>query len=144
MRRKPRSPDAGPDQELLPEAELEVLAALRELDEATAAEIRRWLEPFRPMSHASVSTLLQRLEAKNRVRRRKADVGKAFLYSATVDPSPTLGRAVDRVLHRLFADDSASLVASLFGSHEPSLDELRRIKDLVDRMYDDRSAEDGR
>ncbi len=144
MRRKPRSPDADSSQEMLPEAELEILAALRELEEATAADIRGWLEPFRPMSHASVSTLLQRLETKRMVRRRKADVGKAFLYSPTADPSATLGQAVDRVLHRLFADDSASLVASLFGSHEPSLEELRRIKDLVDRMYDDRSTEETR
>ena len=124
----------------MPEAELEVLAALQELEEATAANIRRWLEPFRPMSHASVSTLLQRLERKQLVQRRKANVGKAFLYSATYDPAAILGRAASRVLHRLFADDSASLVSSLFGRHEPSLDELERIKDLVDRLYDDKKG----
>jgi predicted transcriptional regulator len=144
MRRLPRSPEATTGQELLPEAELEVLAALQELGEATAAEIRQWLEAFRPMSHASVSTLLQRLEAKDLVARRKADVGKAFLYSATADPSTTLGKAAGRVLHRLFADDSARLVSSLFGRHEPSLDELERLKQIVDDLYDDRKGEDSK
>lgn len=134
MRRKPRSPDASPEQELLPEAELEVLAGIRQLGEATATEIRRWLEPFRPMSHASVSTLLRRLEAKGRVQRRKADRGKAYLYTAAGDPAALLGREVGRVLHRLFAGDSASLVASLFGEHKPSPGELSRLRELVDSL----------
>ena len=141
MRRLPRSPDSAPGQELLPEAELEVLAALQELGEATAADIRQWLEAFRPMSHASVSTLLQRLEAKDLVGRRKSEFGKAFLYSPTSDPSTTLGRAAGRVLHRLFADDSARLVSSLFGRHEPSLDELERLKQIVDELYDGKKEE---
>lgn len=131
MRRKPRSPDSRPEHELLPEAELEVLAGIQQLGEATATAIRLWLEPFRPMSHASVSTLLRRLEAKGRVRRRKADRGKAYLYTAAGDPSALLGREVGRVLHRLFAGDSASLVASLFGEHKPTHEELTRLKDLV-------------
>lgn len=134
MRRKPRSPDARPEQKLLPEAELEVLAGIGQLGEATATEIRRWLAPFRPMSHASVSTLLRRLESKGRVRRRKADRGKAYVYTTAGDPSALLGREVGRVLHRLFAGDSASLVASLFGEHKPSRDELARLKDLVDSL----------
>ena len=76
-----------------------------------------------------------RLEAKGLVSRRKAEVGKAFLYSAAADPSTTMGKAVARVLRRLFSNDSANLVASLFGRHEPSLDELERIKRLVDDLY---------
>jgi predicted transcriptional regulator len=141
MRRRPRSPDSEPDQDLLPEAELEVLAALQALGEAPTSEIRRWLEPFRPMSHASVSTLLNRLEGKALVRRRKAEIGKAFLFSPTGDPSATLGRAASRVLHRLFGNDSASLVASLFGRHEPSLEEIGRVKRLVDELYGEKKRE---
>lgn len=138
--RRPPSSESTQRPDLLPEAELEVLAALRDLGEAPVADVRRRLESFRPMSHASVSTLLGRLESKGLVERRKADVGKAFLYSATSDPSETLGRAAGRVLERLFAADSASLVSSLFGRHDPSLEELERIKDLVDELYAEKSG----
>ena len=144
MRRKPRSPESHPDDELIPEAELEVLAGIRQLEETTAAELRKWLEPFRPMSHASVSTLLRRLSEKGLVRRRKADTGKAYIYSPVGDPAAPLGREVGRVLRRLFAGDSASLVSSLLGQHQPSRDELERLKHVVDSLYAERIPEDER
>jgi len=142
MRRRPRSPDSPPHQSLLPEAELEVLAVLRTAGEATAAEVREGLAPFRPMSHASVSTLLARLGRKRLVRRRKATVGKAYLYSASAGSSKPFGREVERVVKRLFGGDSADLFASLLGEHEPSRDELERLKGLVDELWREREGEE--
>ena len=70
---------------------MEVLAVLHARGEADARAIREALERYRPMSHASVLTLLGRLEAKSLVQRRKGEVGKAFVYSAAKSPRPTLG-----------------------------------------------------
>lgn len=141
MRRRPRSPDATPQQALLPDAELEVLAVIRELGEATAGEVREHLAAYRPMSHASVSTLLQRLGRKRLVRRRKAEVGKAYVYSTSLGAATPFGREVQRVLNRLFGGDSASLVASLLGQHEPTREELERLKRIVDELWNDRESE---
>jgi len=126
---------------MLPEAELEILAALEAMGEATVAEVRERLDRFRPMSHASASTLLGRLEAKGLVTRRKGEVGKAFVYAPARDLEPTLGRAANRVLERLFGNDSARLVASLFDRRDPGLDELERLKRLVDELYDEKRTE---
>lgn len=120
--------------EPLPEAELEVLVRLHQAGEAEASEIRRRLAPVRPLSHASVMTLLGRLEAKGLVRRRKAEVGKAFVYSATRDPETTYRGVIGRVLERVFAGDPVALVSSLFGARAPNEQQLERLRSLVEEL----------
>ena len=117
-----------------PEAELELLACLHRLGEAEASALRAALGSQRPMSHASVVTLLRRLEGKKLVSRRKADSGKAFVYFATARPEDTYRSVTDRVAERIFQDDRVGLVSSLFGGRPPSRDELERLRELVDRL----------
>ena len=52
----------------LPDAELDVMSCLWQAEVLTAREIREQLQPTRPMTHASVCTLLRRLEDKGLVR----------------------------------------------------------------------------
>ena len=69
--------------------------------------IRRALAKRRPMTHASVSTLLRRLEARGLVARRKGDKGKAFLYSATETAGRTHAKLLKRLLERVSVLDEA-------------------------------------
>src|ERR1700690_2344448 len=98
----------------LPDAELEVMACLWRLREASARQLREAMAHFRPMAHASIVTLLNRLEAKGLVRRAKGPVGKAFLYTPTGRPGKTYRRVIGDVLQRVFGGNGAALVASLF------------------------------
>jgi BlaI family transcriptional regulator, penicillinase repressor len=134
MRRKARSQEASPKEQILPEAEMEVLAVLHARGEADARAVREALATFRPMSHASVLTLLGRLEAKELVTRRKADVGKAFVYAPAKSPKPMYRSLLRRVVRRIFSNDPAQLVASLFDAKPPTADELRQIRELVESM----------
>jgi BlaI family transcriptional regulator, penicillinase repressor len=118
-----------------PEAELEVLAVLHELGEADAMEIRDALRPRRPLSHASVSTLLRRLESRGLVTRRKADRGKSYRYAAAEDPGATHGRVLRRLLERVFRNDSLSLVSALFSVKPPTKAEARALRRLVDDLH---------
>jgi len=113
---------------------MEVLAVLHARGEADARAIREALERYRPMSHASVLTLLGRLEAKSLVQRRKGEVGKAFVYSAAKSPRPMMRRLLRRLVQRIFAGDPASLVASLFEAKRPTDEELKQIRALVEEM----------
>ena len=113
---------------------MEILALLQHDGEAEASAIRQRLAAFRPMTHPSVVTLLGRLEAKGLVSRRKADTGKAFVYSATVAAKPLYRGFLRRVVRRIFADDPASLGASLFDAKAPTRQELDRIRELVDEL----------
>jgi predicted transcriptional regulator len=86
------------------------------------------------MSHASVLTLLGRLEEKGLVSRHKAPVGKAFLYVAVKSAKPMYRGLLRRVVRRIFANDPARLVASLFDARPPTRDELRQIREIVEEL----------
>lgn len=113
---------------------MEVLAVLHARGEADARQVREALAAFRPMSHASVLTLLGRLEAKELVTRRKGEVGKAFVYTAAKSPKPMHRTLLRRLVRRIFSNDPAQLVASLFDAKPPTADELRQIRELVEAM----------
>lgn len=134
VRRRARASEAAPSEQMLPEAEMEVLAVLHARGEAGAAEIREVLEPYRPMSHASVLTLLGRLETKGLVTRRKSGEGKAFAYTASRSAGPIHRKLLRRLLRRIFADDSVTLVASLFDAKRPTERELSEIRRLLDDL----------
>lgn len=122
----------------LPDAELEVLACLWRAGEATAREIREAMEPYRPLAHASVMTLLGRLESKGYLKRRKAAVGKSFLYKPTRKPDKTMRGVMRDVLERVFAGDGVAMVTSLFEASPPSAEEIAELQRLLDELKDGR------
>ena len=110
MATKPKSDPANASETPLPEAELELLSCLYDAGEAEASELRRRLEKLRPLAHASVVTLLGRLQKRGLVDRRKADVGKAFVYFPTRAAESTFKGLMGRLLERVFHDDAVSMV----------------------------------
>jgi BlaI family transcriptional regulator, penicillinase repressor len=115
----------------LPDAELEVLACLQRQNQATAREIRELMQAYRPMGHASVLTLLTRLEAKRLVTREKGPVGKAFVYLPTQRSRKTGSHLLKKIVQRVFHGDGVALVTSLFQTKPPSRDELVRLERLL-------------
>jgi len=114
----------------LPDAELDLMACLWRLGHATAADLREALHPKRPLAHASLCTLLKRLEAKGLAAREKGPVGKAFVYRPSVKPAGTRRRLLTELLDRVFGGSGVALVASLLESRPPTeaeIDELRRL-----------------
>lgn len=122
----------------LPEAELDVMGCLWSGGPATAREIREALQDRRPMTHASVCTLLRRLEEKRLVSREKAGVGKAFRYSAKVAATGTARRLLDSLLDRVFGGNGVALVSSLFETRPPSADEINSLEQLLEDLKQNR------
>jgi BlaI family penicillinase repressor len=119
----------------LPDAELEVLACLwKQGGEGTARQIRETLEPYRPMAHGSVMTLLKRLEEKGLVTRRKGSVGKAFIFQAARKPGPTYRRLVRDLLDRVFGGNGLALVHSLFETRPPTPEEIDDLQQMLDEL----------
>ena len=116
----------------LPAAELEVLAALWQLGEATSVAIRERLE--RPLSHSSVMTLLGRLEEKGHVTRRKPPRSRAFLYRPAEKPQATRQRILRAFAQRVFGGNPVALVASLFQGKKPSAKEVHELQTLLDDL----------
>lgn len=118
----------------LPDAELEVMACLWRLRQATARQLREAMADYRPMAHTSMMTLLSRLEAKRLVKRAKGPVGKAFLYAPTRRPDKTYRRVVGDVLQRIFGGNGPALVASLFETRPPTPAEVVKLQRLLDGL----------
>jgi len=83
------------------------------------------------MAHGSVATLLGRLETKGLVTRRRAPVGKAFLYRPSPSAEGALRGVFDKVVARLFGEDRMMFVASLLESKPPTLAEIDRLEGLL-------------
>lgn len=115
----------------LPDAELELLASLNRLGEATVRDLRAELEPFRPMAAGSVITLLNRLETKGMVRRRKGSFGKAFVYSPTRRGQSAARPVLRNLLDRVFAGSAANFVSALLDAAPATPEELREIERVV-------------
>ena len=126
----------------LPDAEVEVLAALWEHGETTARRVRESMERFRPMTHGAVFTLLSRLEAKGLVTRRKGDRGKAFLYRAKIRPQRTYRRLAGDLLERVFRGRSVTLVNSLFETAPPSDAEIDELQRMLEEMRRERGDDE--
>lgn len=128
----------------VPAAELEVLAVLKRRGTATAREIREALAAFRPLTHASVATLLGRLEARGLVSRERGPVGKAFVYApAEGARSPERGVLADLLL-RVFGGSGVALVASLFETRPPTPGEIAELEALLERHKRERRSRKGK
>jgi BlaI family penicillinase repressor len=86
----------------LPDAERDVLACLNQLGEATVKEVQEALRSVRAMEAASVLTLLNRLESKKLVKKRKADTGKAFVFQPTKESARVCQGLMKDLFHRVF------------------------------------------
>ena len=134
-RRKQRSAGAAGGDDPLPEAELEVLACLHRHGQLEARRIRELMADYRPMAHPSVMTLLNRLERRGLVTRRRAPAGKAYIYSATEEATVTYRGVMRRLLERVFGNDSLVLVASLFDVKAPTRREVDELRALLDELH---------
>jgi predicted transcriptional regulator len=120
----------------VPDAELDVMASLWRLGQATAGQLRDALRGKRPLAHTSVCTLLKRLESKGLVVREKASAGKAFVYRPSVKPAGMGRRLLGDLLDRVFGGSGVALVASLLESRPPTEDELKELRQLLDQLRD--------
>ena len=101
--------------EIPPPLELQCLKALWELGEANVKDVRRVLTGNRKLAYTTVMTVLDRLERRGGVRRRK--IGRSFVYT------PTLSReSLRRLALKEFVD-------SFF---DGSMDSLRHYLDGVE------------
>ncbi|MFW6154442.1 MAG: BlaI/MecI/CopY family transcriptional regulator [Planctomycetota bacterium] len=129
-----RQTSPEPTGERLPDAELEVLACLWQRGSATAREVREMMEPYRPMTHGAMVTLLKRLSAKGWVTREKGPVGKAFVYTPTRKAAPTQRRILADLTHRVFGGSGVAVMANLLDATSPSIEEIDTLQTMLDDL----------
>jgi predicted transcriptional regulator len=125
------------------DAEMEVLKELWARPAATVREVAAALEAQgRPRrAYTTVQTLLQRLEAKGYVACDKA--GSVNVYRAAVSRDELLGRRLRELAEELCGGTASPLLLALVGAGRFSRDDLRRCRELLDRLDPPRRGRSG-
>ena len=118
--------------EKLPDAELEILNILWKLGKSTIKQIRGVLD--RPRDHATISTLLRRLESRKMVRRSKSKTSREYFYSAVGNREKTRQKLVKNLLQRAFDGSGIEMVQALLQTKSISKDEIVQLEKLLDEL----------
>ena len=124
-------PDQTPK---IPDAERDVLACLVQLEQATVRELRDALAKVRPMQASSVLTLLNRLETRELVTKRKADQGKALVFRPTKASARAWGRMMKDFFQQAFGGDTMAFMTSFFETRKPTASEIEQLQKLLDEL----------
>ena len=107
------------------------MRALWELKRATVGEVLEHLEGTPTPAYNTVLTTLGILERKGYVAHEKSE--RAYTYLPLVEQREARRSALSQVLHRFFDDSPELLVLDLLGQQEAEIEELRRVRDLLDQ-----------
>ena len=112
------------------ERELDVMAVLWRIESGTVAEVREVLDDA--VGYTGVLKLLQILEEKGAVRHESE--GRAYRYFPVVTPEEAGGPALQRLMDTIFQGSAEMLLARLVSTAEPTPEEVRRMRDLLDDL----------
>ena len=118
----------------IPDAERDVLVCLNHLGQATVKEIRAELSAVRELEASSVLTLLNRLEKKKLVTKRKSDKGKAFVFRPTAASKKACRHLMKDLFQHVFAGDTMAFMTSFFETRKPTDAEIEQLKELLDEL----------
>lgn len=114
------------------EREFDIMAVLWERGPSTVAEVREHLED--ELAYNTVLTMLRILEEKGYARHEEE--GRAHRYFPLVEREAAGESAVARVVRRLFRGSPTLLMTQLVRSEGLSTEELRELRELIDRQLD--------
>lgn len=109
--------------------ELDVMGVLWDLGSATVAEVRESLSD--DLAYTTVLTMLRILEEKGYVRHEEE--GRAHRYFPLVERQAAGTSALSHLLTKLFKDSPELLLTHLVSDRELSEEEIRRMRQLLDR-----------
>lgn len=101
----------GPPPDIPPPLELECLKVLWILGEGNVKDVREVLTRSRKLAYTTVMTVLDRLEKRGRVERRKH--GRFFVYTPAVSRDTLRRLAVEGLVDDFFDGSEASLLEYL-------------------------------
>jgi BlaI family penicillinase repressor len=125
------------DESRLTHRELDVMSILWRAGSGTVAEVRAALTD--PLAYTTVLWVLQTLEEKGRVRHEKE--GRAYRYHPVMEQEEAGGSVLGRLVDKVFHGSASMLLAQLVGERDLPADELRRMRDLLDRRLAEEEEE---
>lgn len=112
------------------ESELAILQVLWERGPCTVRDVQQALDSA--VGYTGVLKLLQLMAVKGLVRRDES--GRAHLYQAAEPRARTEARLVRRLADRAFGGSTISLAMRALSDQRATPEELRRMRELLDRV----------
>jgi predicted transcriptional regulator len=115
------------------DAELAVLQALWDLGPATIRQLTDQLYPKGGVAHyATVQKLLERLETKECVSRRRGD--GVNVYAAEIDRDELIGRRLQAMAEKLCGGSLTPLLTNLVRGQRLSAQDRQALRSLIDEL----------
>lgn len=125
------------------DAEVAVLQRLWDAGPATVRRLRDALYPGGgPSEHATVHKLLERLETKGYVGRKRVD--GALVFGALIERDEVLGRQLEALLDRMGGGSLQPLLTNLVRVKRVTADELRELLALVETLGNEKKGKKDR
>ena len=113
------------------DAELEILRTLWEHGPSTVREVHQWLAAG-TRRYTTVLKTLQVMHEKGLVLRDESE--RAHVYAARYQRERTQRQLLRDLMRRAFGGSTSRLVQQALSAKPASADELRRIRELIDRL----------
>lgn len=107
----------------------------------TVADIWKVISARRGVGRTTVLNLVDRLEARGWLKRRKSD--SAFQYTATVDRQTATGQVATEFVQDFFGGSTAELMMSLLGNRRITQAEVERLRKMLDEQTKAKRAPKG-
>ncbi len=121
----------------LTDLEIDIMNVVWRLRRATVRQIVEALRNQRPLAYTTVQTVLTILTQKGVVQYIRE--GRAYVYSAIVQPEGVRQETIKAVVDKLFAGSSQSLVLHLIESDTLTAEEAESLRNLLDRRVSEAS-----
>jgi BlaI family transcriptional regulator, penicillinase repressor len=105
---------------------------------ASVAEIWEAVSANRPVGRTTILNLVDRLEKRGWLSRRKID--GVFRYRPTVDRDTAAGHVAAEFVDAFFSGSASDLVMSLLGSRRISPDEVKQLRALLNQQSTDHKS----
>jgi len=123
MARAPRGDQLTP-------LELEIMKVLWQERTATVQAVQQRLHADRPLAYTTVSTMLNVLFRKGKVRRVMKD--RAYVYRPALSRQQAIRQAVGDLVERVFSGSWEDLVVTLVKNRRLTPEKLARLQQLLD------------
>jgi len=114
------------------ESELEILALLWELKEASVRQIHERLAETKDTGYTTTLKIMQIMHAKGMVNRDEQN--RSHIYRPATNQKETQNSLLKNLVNTAFGGSAQNLVMQALGQENPSKEELEEIRAFLDQL----------
>lgn len=118
------------------DSELDILRILWEYGASTVKTVNEKLNEKKETGYTTTLKMLQIMYEKNLVERDENE--RSHVYKSAIDQNKIQKVLLDKLLETAFSGSAANLVMQVLGNSQPSKEELKNIKELLDKIERER------